>query len=148
MKICTQCGRANQDKTFKCEGCGVQLSTIPKASFYDKAARYSLVAPFATIVVAFLILWLIEFVSTQFRPTSLGLFRFEHWLSLVGGYIAIGIIYSAFFIQIVSLILGIVSLFGNRRSRDSFWIALLGILASGFFALAIYGLTHMTWSGC
>src|SRR5476649_509708 len=25
MKICTQCGRANQDKTFKCEGCGVQL---------------------------------------------------------------------------------------------------------------------------
>jgi hypothetical protein len=145
MKICTQCGCANENKTSHCAGCGVQLSTIPNASFYDKAARYSLVVPFVTIIVAILIFWLLQLRSAQLSPP---MFRFSRWLSSVRDFATIAVIYCALFAQIASLALGIVSLFGSRKCRRSFWIALLGILVSAFFGLVIYAFMHMGWSGC
>ena len=105
-----------------------------RSSFYDRAARYSFIASFATIPVAYLILSLMLYGFGRVSPMSL---EFGHLLSSASGGLEAGIVYFAFFIQFVSFVLGVVSLFGTRRRRLSFWMALFGSLASGAIVFVI-----------
>ena len=97
-----------------------KIDPVERKSFYYQAARASLFIPLVTFGVT-----LVLFGSNS------------HISSEVTGYFALG----AFVVQVISLILGIVSLFGIPRhgARLILWKAVVGIIAScGMGFVSIY----------
>jgi len=94
------------------------MADNPKISSFDRAAWFSLITPLAATAITF------------------GLFlaaNYSHSNSLSTNNLISGVLGCEFLMLFVSLIFGIVSLFGIQRHKRklTLWIALFGILASG-----------------
>jgi membrane-bound metal-dependent hydrolase YbcI (DUF457 family) len=92
-----------------------ETSASSKSTFFDWAARWGFALSLFSFVLTFLIL---RFIGQDIR--------------IMGGAIFLCAT------QIISFIFGVVSLFGHRKHKSSFWMALFAFLISGFFGFYIF----------
>jgi hypothetical protein len=108
------------------------FSLRPKMSFFDMLAWFSFVAPFVAAGLTFGL----GLIANNSRQNSLD-------------YFITDFLGCEFLALVVTFIFGVVSLFGVQRHRRklSLWIALAGILISGFSAFMAFIMCAMSGMG-
>jgi len=89
-----------------------QNVVVPKRTACDLAARYSFCLTIAPLLIGYLILQLVDIEEVVF--------------------------YCVFICEVIGLLLGVVSLFGNRMQPISFLLALVGIVAGGIIGFICF----------
>ncbi len=102
-------------------------------SFYDKAAWYVFLAPFAIVAIGYASIYVVEHLSIS---------------RLADDHAEWAIIAGALILQFISFILAlsICCRFQQHRRKFTIWIAVLGVLAScclGFLTLAALAMNRM-----
>lgn len=99
-------------------------------TFCDRVAGISVILAFGTPFVAFLILEAMTTMNNHKRATP----AYEHFYN----YFVVSVFYCVFASEVAGFVLGIVSLIGSRKRVSSFWLAFLGVLASGCLGFICY----------